>query len=101
MISSCIWADTRWHGTHGIGRFSHEVISRLQHTDTLVSGPKPLSLQNLYWLPYQLHKNKNKYHIYFNPGFNPILYSPIPYVLTIHDLIHLRFPGKAATAKRL
>jgi glycosyltransferase involved in cell wall biosynthesis len=99
-MQNTILADGRWQGVHGIGRFSHEVLSRLQHCDILNSGPNPLSLKNLFWQPYALRKHKNHYNVFFSPGFNPILFSSIPYVFTIHDLIHLHIPGKAALIKK-
>lgn len=95
-----ILADGRWQGPHGIGRFSVEVLSRLKHADILTAGPSPLSLKNLFWQSYFLSK-KQKYKLFFTPGFNPILFSSIPFVLTIHDLIHLHFPGKAARLKKI
>lgn len=85
-----ILADGRWRGTHGIGRFSHEILKRLLNTDIITQGPKPLSIQNLFWLSHLLDKNKNNYKIFFNPGFNPLLNSSMPFVFTIHDLIHLQ-----------
>jgi glycosyltransferase involved in cell wall biosynthesis len=85
-----ILADGRWSGQHGIGRFSHEILSRLQQTDILKQGPSPLSIKNLYWLPYQLSKYKKQYRVFFSPGFMPPLYSAIPFVFTMHDLIPLR-----------
>jgi glycosyltransferase involved in cell wall biosynthesis len=87
-----ILADGRWYGAHGIGRFSQEIISRLQHTDILTEGPAPLSLKNLYWLPQQLAKYKQQYRVYFSPGFMPPVQSAIPFVFTLHDLIHLHGP---------
>ena len=38
--------------------------------------------------------------VYFSPGFNPPLWSPVPYVFTIHDLIHLRVPAETGLAKQ-
>ena len=100
-MNSFILADGRWQGLHGIGRFSHEVISRLKNTDILLQGPSPLSLHNIIWQARQLRENKHRYKIFFNPGYHPVLFSSIPYVLTIHDLIHLHVPGKAAIAKKI
>jgi glycosyltransferase involved in cell wall biosynthesis len=96
MFSKCyILADGRWSGAHGIGRFSQEILSRLQNTVILTQGPSPLSIKNFYWLPYQLSKHRKKQKcIYFSPGFIPPVYSPIPFVFTIHDLIHLHSPNK-------
>lgn len=94
-----ILADGRWQGQHGIGRFSTEVLTRLTNTDTLLHGPKPLSLRNLLWQKRLLAKHPN-YKIFFSPGFNPALSPKIPFTFTIHDLIHLKFPGKAGALKK-
>lgn len=96
-----ILADGRWQGPHGIGRFAKEILSRLTHCEIFTKGPKPLSIKNLLWQPYFLSQHKKKYRALFSPGFNPILFSTLPYVMTIHDLIHLSFPGNAAFAKKL
>ena len=96
-----ILADGRWSGTHGIGCFSSEVLSRLKNTAILTEGPKPLSLKNLFWQSHHLQKQKNKYRVFFTPGFNPVIRSPIPFVFTIHDLIHLYFPGNAKFIKKI
>lgn len=99
--SPYILADGRWSGAHGIGRFSSEVLARLNNSDILAQGPKPLSLQNIFWQTYQLHQKKKYYRVFFTPGFNPPLYSSIPFVLTIHDLIHLYLPGNAKFIKHI
>ncbi len=96
-----ILADGRWMGQHGLGRFSSEIFQRLQHTDLLTNGPRPLSPKNFIWLPYQLLQNKHQYKVFFIPGFNPVVYSPIPFVFLICDLIHLDFPGKYKLAKKM
>lgn len=96
-----ILADGRWSGANGIGRFSAEVLARLQHTHIISTGPAPLSMKNLAWLPYQLLKNRHQYKVYYSPGFNPVAYSPIPFVFTICDLIHLSFPGGGKLAKKI
>jgi len=100
-MQKLILADGRWFGTHGIGRFAHEVLSRLKKTEILTSGPPPLSVNNLAWQARYLYKNKARYKVFFNPGYNPILLSSIPYVLTIHDLIHLFAPGSTSLAKKM
>lgn len=88
-----ILADGRWAGAHGIGRFSEEILSRLHQTDILKEGPSPLGMKNLFWLPAQLTQKQNKYSVFFSPGFMPPLYSKLPFVFTIHDLIHIHGPG--------
>lgn len=99
-VNSYILADGRWSGLHGIGRFSAEILSRLQHTDVFYTGPKPLSIQNVFWQHQKLQRESRHYKVFFTPGFNPVLRSPIPFVLTIHDLIHLFAPGNAQFLKK-
>jgi glycosyltransferase involved in cell wall biosynthesis len=101
MTHALILADGRWVGTHGIGRFSKEVLARLQHIEILDKGPSPLSLQNLFWQPYFLHQQKLKYKAYFTPGFNPVRGTKIPTLLTIADLIHLYGPEKNNFFKKI
>ncbi len=95
-----ILADGRWSGSNGIGRFSREVLSRLHHTDVFTQGPRPLSLPNIFWQMRALQHAKKKYRVFYTPGFNPVLCSSLPYVLTVHDLIHLTFPGNAKWLKQ-
>jgi glycosyltransferase involved in cell wall biosynthesis len=99
--NSFILADGRWSGTHGIGRFSHEILSRLHNTQTLIQGPAPLSIKNFFWLPHQLSKLKKQFRVFFSPGFMPPIYSSIPFVFTIHDLIHLHAPGNSKYFKKM
>jgi glycosyltransferase involved in cell wall biosynthesis len=89
MQAAHILADGRWRGQHGIGRFATEVLARLTNTDILAQGPAPLSLQNLWWQSYVLARQQ-PYKVFFNPGFNPVGFSSIPFVFTIHDLIPLQ-----------
>ncbi len=100
-MTNFILADGRWSGMHGIGRFSSEVLSRLKNTDILTEGPKPLSIQNLFWQSHYLYQCKKKYKLFFSPGFNPTLYSSIPFVFTIHDLIHLYSPTSTSFIKKM
>jgi len=96
-----ILADGRWLGQNGIGRFSKEILTRLHHIDILQTGPKPLSGKNLFWQMRFLNHVKKKYKIYFSPGFNPVISSPMPYVFTLCDLIHLQMPGSYRLAKKM
>ncbi len=96
-----ILADGRWHGAHGIGRFSSEVLSRLNHCQTIQKGPKPLSPLNIPWQVYKLFQQRKNYKVFYNPGFNPTIAASIPFVFTIHDLIHLHFPGESNFIKKM
>jgi glycosyltransferase involved in cell wall biosynthesis len=95
-----ILADGRWQGAHGIGRFSTEVLTRLHNTHILKGGPAPLSAQNLLWQAYHLRQVQKHYSVFFTPGFNPVSFSALPFVMTIHDLIHLHTPGKWKILKK-
>lgn len=94
-----ILADGRWAGAHGIGRFTSEVFPRLENITIQKKGPKPLSFFNLIWQPLYLLKNKHK--VYFTPGFNALLYSPMPFIFIIHDLNHLHFPDSGKWIKKI
>jgi glycosyltransferase involved in cell wall biosynthesis len=94
-----ILADARWFGAHGIGRFAHNVLSRLPHCIQLNSGPRPLSLVDPLWLSYQILTRRPS--VFFSPGFNPPALSTTPIVITIHDLAHIRVPAFATRSRRL
>lgn len=83
-----ILADGRWFGPHGIGRFAYEVLKRLHSTTYLTEGPPPLSALNLLWQT-RLLKSALNYKIFYTPGFNAPLTSALPFVFTLHDLIHV------------
>lgn len=76
-----------------------EVLKRLQNIEPCTDGPPPLSLRNLIWQNYFLLK-PSPYRVYFTPGFLPPLFSRIPCVVTLHDLIHLECPGGASRLKQ-
>ncbi len=91
--------DTRWFGNHGIGRFAQELFHRLPGARPLpILGPKlsPIDPLASTWALARLRDGR-----YFSPGFNPPLASPIPFVFTIHDLIHLKVPGESSALRRL
>lgn len=91
--------DARWIGPHGIGRFAGEVLARLPGHRQLVRGPKPLSLADPLWLAFQVAAHYPR--VFFSPGFNPPPVCPVPFVFTIHDLIHIQAPAETTAAKRL
>ncbi|HZL85404.1 MAG TPA: glycosyltransferase family 1 protein [Candidatus Krumholzibacteria bacterium] len=99
MSRAPLMVDARWRGAHGIGRFAHEILSRLPGSQAL-----PLALRPLHPLePLALHwvLRRARPRLYFTPGFNPPWRSPVPVVMTIYDLIHLRFPQESSLTKRL
>jgi glycosyltransferase involved in cell wall biosynthesis len=93
-----ILADGRWIGPHGIGRFAQEVLSRLGAIELLPGTLPLLHPVEPCWLSWMLFRKRPK--AYFTPGFNPPLYSPVPFVFTIHDLNHLHFLENSNAMKR-
>ena len=78
-----------------------EVLARLERTDILNEGPKPLSLQSLLWQRSHIKKHQQTHGVYFTPGYNPVLTSRMPYVMSIHDLIPLHIPSRFQTLKKI
>ncbi len=93
-----IYADFRWEGPHGIGRFTREVLQRLPEVKPLPAARNHLG--PLDPLATSLQLRFLKPDAYFTAGFNPPLLCPVPLVLTIHDLIHLEYPAESSAAKR-
>ena len=92
-------SDARWAGAHGIGRFATEVLRRLPEHRQLTRGPKPLSAADPLWLAWKLAAARPS--LYFSPGFNPPPFGSLPFVFTIHDLIHIQLPAEASIAKHI
>ena len=82
----------------GIARFAREVFARLDGIE-LVSDRVPLLHPvEPFWLSAMLYRRRPP--VYFTPGFNPPLVSPVPFVFTLYDLIHLRFREETGLRKR-
>lgn len=82
--------DNRWAGDTGIGRLYKEVMMRKPvevDTSFVKSG---LSLGSIY-TPIMLTQaiKSSSADIFYSPSFMPPLYSDIPFVFTVHDLMHL------------
>jgi glycosyltransferase involved in cell wall biosynthesis len=98
-VHAPIYYDTRWTGSHGIGRFAQELQARLRGIQPLrIIGAK-LSLMDP--LASSLALARCCHGCFLSPGFNAPLHSPIPFSFTIHDLIHLRVPGESSRVRRL
>lgn len=87
--------DARWIGRHGIGRFASELLARLE-AERLEGLPLLHPVEPL-WLPSVLLRRRPD--LYFSPGYNAPRWSPVPFVFTIHDLIHVHFGEEAGAVK--
>ncbi len=94
-----IYADQRWIGDHGIGRFARHVLAGLDyHPIALTSHPAaPL---DAWRLARALGKLTHK-DLFFSPGYNSPLFCPSRFVFTIHDLSHIYCPENSRPLIRL
>ncbi|WP_137845674.1 glycosyltransferase family 1 protein [Microbacterium sp. 2FI] len=88
-----LYVDDRYRGTHGIGRYAHEVLSRLR------PEWQPLELDGNPHAPLDAFRpvgGLGREALVYSPGYGALVRAPRQ-VLTIHDLIHLRlpWPGRA------
>lgn len=85
--------DTRWTGQHGIGRYAHEIISRLQQPW------EPLALRGRASQAQDVlrHRRARATDVLYSPGYNGT-FTRGRYVLTVHDLIHLQVPSSRRPA---
>ncbi len=93
-----VWVDARRDGQHGIARFGHEVLTRLQTPARRLGGPRdalsPMDLVN----PHRLRLGSRD--VVFSPGFHcgP---TRAKQLLTLHDLIQLQDPAEQDRKKAL
>ena len=94
-----IYADQRWLGDHGIGRFARHVLAGLDYRPIeLTSHPAaPLDA----WRLARALKPATPGDLFFSPGYNTPLFSSADFVFTIHDLSHLYCPENTSPAIRL
>lgn len=94
-----IYADQRRFGDHGIGRFAREVLSQLNYCP-LALKTNPSAPFDPFLLTYAL-RNLKAGDIFFNPGYNPPLSCPAPFIFTIHDLNHIEGTTTGGAMRRL
>lgn len=85
-----IYADQRWIGNHGIGRFAREVLTDLEYCPVgLESNPAaPFDAWRLARALGGLSSND----LFFSPGYNTPLFCRAPFIFSIHDLSHIHCP---------
>ena len=109
----------------GLGRYTRELVTALLHlpaageytlfvqdeneewlstirssTTKIIEAPYPhYSLQEQLHFPRIL--SRSKIDLLFVPHFNVPLFCPVPYVITVHDLILHRYPNQASFLKRI
>jgi glycosyltransferase involved in cell wall biosynthesis len=90
MIRKKVLIDSSWDGDTGIGRLYREVMAR--KPDFVKAVPLPI-IENAagFLAPYHLAQKirGSEADVFYSPTFIPPLYSKMPFVFTIHDLMHL------------
>ncbi len=94
-----IYADQRWIGEHGIGRFARHVLADLDYR-SLPLEPGPAAALDAWRLSRAL-RNLHRHDLFFSPGYNSPLFCPSPFVFTIHDLSHIYCPENSSPLIRL
>jgi len=89
--------DDRWFGQHGIGRFAQEVSLRIGEYQSISNIIPKLHTIDPLWQSYEVFRKNPE--VYFNPGYNPPLFSQAPFIFTIHDLNHLHKFGNESKLK--
>jgi glycosyltransferase involved in cell wall biosynthesis len=99
-----ILLDARWlergsRNVLGLARVGQEVVRRLPPLERLESRFPLLHPAEPVWLTGVLAKRRPR--LFYSPGFNVPPTSPVPFVFTVFDLIHLRMPEGSGSIRRL
>ena len=94
-----IYADQRWIGNHGIGRFARHVLTDLEYRPVALTS-NPASPLDFWWLARALGESTRN-DLFFSPGYNSPLFCAAPFVFTIHDLSHIYCPENSSPLIRL
>ena len=94
-----IYADQRWIGDHGIGRFARHVLADLDYRPVALAGhpAAPLDAQRLSRALSGLKRDD----LFFSPANNSPLFCTARFVFTIHDLSHIYCPENSNSLIRL
>ncbi len=89
-MSVRVLIDGRWDGDTGIGKLYREVMARMPTDVTPSFIQSQMGLGNLL-TPWMLAREIRRSHadVFYSPSFMPPLQRRIPFVFTIHDLMHL------------
>jgi glycosyltransferase involved in cell wall biosynthesis len=85
-----IYADQRWIGNHGIGRFARNVLAGLEYRPVALTTKPAAALDSLRLSRALSALTRND--LFFSPGYNTPLFCPSPFVFTICDLSHIYCP---------
>jgi len=98
-LNAMLYADQRWIGNHGIGRFARHVLGALDYAPIRLRSNPAAPLDS--WRLARALANLNGRDVFFSPGYNTPLFCRSPFVFTIHDLSHFYCPENSSAAIRL
>lgn len=89
-MATRVLIDGRWDGDTGIGKLYREVMARRPLAVEPLFVKSNMGLGSLFspWMLAREIRNSPA-DVFYSPSFMPPLYSRIPFVFTIHDLMHL------------
>ena len=85
-----LYADQRWIGEHGIGRFARSVLAGLAYQPVALKSNPAAPLDS--WFLARALKPLTPHDLFFSPGYNTPLSCRAPFAFTIHDLGHIQCP---------
>jgi glycosyltransferase involved in cell wall biosynthesis len=85
-----IYADQRWIGNHGIGRFARHVLAGVDYQPVPLNSSPAAPLDT--WFVARALRKLQQTDLFFSPGYNTPLFCPASFVFTIHDLTHIFCP---------
>jgi glycosyltransferase involved in cell wall biosynthesis len=94
-----IYADQRWIGNHGIGRFARHVLSGLDYSPIRLASHPAAPFDALHLA--RALRNMTRDDLFFSPGYNTPLHCRSRFVFTIHDLSHVFCPQNSSLAIKL
>lgn len=89
-----LYADQRWVGDHGIGRFARRVLEELHYVPIPLRSNPAAPFDS--WRLTRALRDLNGRDVFFSPGFNTPLFCGSPFVFTIHDLSHVYCPENSS-----
>lgn len=94
-----IYADQRWIGQHGIGRFARHVLAGLNYHPVSLTSHPAAAFDS--WFLARSLRGLAGNDLFFSPGYNTPLFCPAPFVFAIHDLSHIFCPENSSPSIRL
>jgi glycosyltransferase involved in cell wall biosynthesis len=84
--------DPRWAGNTGIGRLYKEVLNKVPLNTTCSFIKSDMKVSNpLSPLMLGIQSNQSGADVFYSPSFMPPARCKIPFIFTVHDLMHLYY----------